>query len=506
VRGRSLAVLAALLVVAAPAAAAEGSATGTLDSYRRAHAALERAAAALGGRDTLSGDGALVLTAEGTTSPSAELQGSQPGAHDLRPYRETLVVDLGTRRVSDEVRSERTDRSERWRRTLLGGDLNLTLDFVDGFALPLGEGAARGISAHLRRLPRFVVDDALAHPEALRWLGDAELDGCPHTALSVALGDGGSYTLYLDRATGLPSRIESLEASNVLGDTVRSWTFTGYRDHPTLGRVPTGQEVALGGRVQERLAYRSLERVPEVPAAAFAVPAELDRVPPDFRPPPHTVTRLADGVFLLENVAGLNMLFVELSDSILTVEAPRDSAITAAALEAARQAIPGKPIRYGVLTHYHEDHAGGARALVAAGATLVVSDGNVEYFRDQAHAARTLAPDALARNPREPRFEPVRDRWVLDDEARRVEVIEAGPFDHANEMLVVWLPEERILFQGDLFFRYSFLPFPPANYRHAMAGFLRWLDASGLEPRIVAGAHGDLQGHPEELEILRAQL
>lgn len=493
-----------LLVLAGTGAAggAEPSAPGTLDSYRRAREVVERAAEALGGTEAIGGPGTLVLVAEGTTSPSAEFQGSRPGAAEVRPYRETLVVDLANGRVSDEVRSERTDRSVRWRRTLLGGDENLILDFSDHFALPLGAGAVSGIPALLRRLPHFVVASALERPAALRWLGEAEVDGRSHDAVSVALGGGGPFTLYVDRRTGLPSRLDTLEASNVLGDTVRTWRFTGYRRHPVLGQVPGGQEVLVGGRVLEHLEYRSVEVVPEPPAEAFEVPDDFDRIPPDFRPPPNTVTPLADGVFLIENVGGMNMFVVELEDSVLTVEAPHDSAVTAAALDVVRRTIPDKPIRYAVLTHYHEDHAGGVRALIAAGATLVVSDGNVRYFRDLARATRTLAPDELSRAPREPRFEPVRDRWVLDDGERRVEVIEAGPFSHADEMLVVYLPKERILFQGDLFFRYSFLPFPPRNYLHTMTEFAHWLDTRGLEPRVIAGAHGDLQAYPEHWKPL----
>ena len=37
-----------------------------------------------------------------------------------------------------------------------------------------------------------------------------------------------------------------------------------------------------------------------------------------------------------------------------------------------------------------------------------------------------------------------------EDAGRRVEVIDIGPSPHAEEMLVVYLPAERLLVQGDL--------------------------------------------------------
>ena len=39
---------------------------------------------------------------------------------------------------------------------------------------------------------------------------------------------------------------------------------------------------------------------------------------------------------------------------------------------------------------------------------------------------------------------------MLGDANHRIEVLDVSPNPHANEILVVWLPGERLLFEGDM--------------------------------------------------------
>ena len=70
----------------------------------------------------------------------------------------------------------------------------------------------------------------------------------------------------------------------------------------------------------------------------------------------------------------------------------------------------------------------------------------------------------------------------------------------AAEGATIWLPEERIVFQGDLFYYDASGPFPPSG-RGTMNGFFaRWLGEHGLKPRAVYGVHSDPAG-PELLAL-----
>ncbi len=55
-----------------------------------------------------------------------------------------------------------------------------------------------------------------------------------------------------------------------------------------------------------------------------------------------------------------------------------------------------------------------------------------------------------APTPAAPRIEPFTGRRTIGRGARAVEVINVGPTSHAASMLAVYVPAQRLLFQGDL--------------------------------------------------------
>ena len=106
--------------------------------------------------------------------------------------------------------------------------------------------------------------------------------------------------------------------------------------------------------------------------------------------------RLADGVLLDTNT---NHMYVEFDTFIVAVEAFADTASAAASIAAARAAIPDKPIRFVAITHAHGDHAGGLRAYIAEGVTVLTTPGNRAWVERMEAAEHTIKPDVLSRNP-----------------------------------------------------------------------------------------------------------
>ena len=100
-----------------------------------------------------------------------------------------------------------------------------------------------------------------------------------------------------------------------------------------------------------------------------------------------------------------------------------------------------------------------------------------------------LIPDRLSRSPRAVSVETVKTRRVITDGVRTVELINVGPNPHTQENLVVYIPQEKILFQGDLFYFDLGAPFPPKNRTNIMSFFAKWLKDNRLEPERIYGVH-----------------
>jgi len=331
----------------------------------------------------------------------------------------------------------------------------------------------------------------------LRWLGEAEHDGRPHEAISFHWEGAGSYTILLDAETHRPGRQESLFSDRTAGDATLEFVFGDWRPVDGLW-APFSLEHRMAGETTASFTTELLEVDRPLDPALFAVPEGFHELPP-AESGPARLRRLADDVWLIEGLGGrlaYSALAVGLGDEVVVVEAPLASGLGDEVLARVREAMPGRPVTALALTHHHDDHSGGTRAFVAAGATVVTTAGNVEYFRAMAAAPRTLHPDSLARSPREPRIEVVYGRRVFASGGRRLELIEVGPSPHVDEMLIAWLPDEGILFQGDLLNVPRGGPVAPAT--DTTVHFAAKLAELGLAPRVHVGVHGTVGG-PEHL-------
>jgi glyoxylase-like metal-dependent hydrolase (beta-lactamase superfamily II) len=202
-----------------------------------------------------------------------------------------------------------------------------------------------------------------------------------------------------------------------------------------------------------------------------------------------TVDQLGAGVYVIRNVAGQNQntLAVGFGDYVAAVEAPGSSDGADAVIKRIKELFPGKPIRYVAMTHHHGDHIGGMRSFIAEGAAVITTAANRQVIEEMAAAKQV---DLLARNPRKPEFLLLENgRRVLEDGTRRLELIDIGPNPHAQEMVIAWLPAEKVVFQGDLFFvPNNDAPFGPPQ--PSTVAFAKKLKELKLPVARVASVHG----------------
>jgi glyoxylase-like metal-dependent hydrolase (beta-lactamase superfamily II) len=202
---------------------------------------------------------------------------------------------------------------------------------------------------------------------------------------------------------------------------------------------------------------------------------------------------LADGVYLLGG-ASHNSVAVEFDRFVAVVEAPLDEKRSLAVIEEVVRLVPDKPIRYLVNTHQHHDHIGGLRTYMHIGATIVTHWKNFDFYtRDVLnYAPRTLLPDMLSLWPPTElaegyQYERVTENYVIADDARSMRLSYVQPLQHAEGMLMAYLPAERLLIEADLLDTHVPLPAVPTPSQRRLHDQVR---ALGLDVSTIVPIHG----------------
>ena len=255
----------------------------------------------------------------------------------------------------------------------------------------------------------------------------------------------GKYTLEgtID-ANNRVTKIETTIANPVLGDTTLDANYSGYRDFNGI-QFPARIQIGQGGFPLWELNVASV-----TPNAPFDLPVP-DAVQAAAVPPVRTMTsKLADGVWHITG-GSHHSVVVEFNDYIAVIEAPLTEERSMAVIAEAKKLVPNKPIRYLVTTHHHFDHTGGLRTYVAEGATIVTHQSSVPYFQKTVMAPATLMPDMQSRNPKQPMFQAVSDRYVITDGKQSIEIYPTSGDTHTNEYTLVYLPKSRVLVEADAY-------------------------------------------------------
>ncbi len=418
----------------------------TVQSVYDARRVLNDAIEAMGGRAALSG--VRTYASEEIIRRTSRQQGLTPGTASVTAGYRTFALDNQRRRIA-ELRLLDITGNQLWDfQTIVTPDTSVFIYWPNLTVASSPRAAWLGDRAALTRrylVPLLQTMDRRV--SAVRAQPPATLDGRPTDVLGYGDVDGAMLTLYFDRETHLPTRLEQFLIDPAAGDSVLALAFSDYRKEGALNLPHRVLELRPPGSETEYTVQRIAVNQP-IDDKAFAIPAGL--VPPTAAPAaPNGVVELAMDVYLVPNQ--YESIFVVFDDYVLVLEGGGSNGQTSNTIDRIRATAPGKPIRYVVATHFHNDHIGGLRNFIAEGSTIVTTKDAVGPIRALAHApASHLFPDTLSRAPKEPVIETVdRDR-VFRDAHHEVRIHQVGPSPHVAQILIAQLPKERILFEGDL--------------------------------------------------------
>jgi glyoxylase-like metal-dependent hydrolase (beta-lactamase superfamily II)/outer membrane lipoprotein-sorting protein len=200
---------------------------------------------------------------------------------------------------------------------------------------------------------------------------------------------------------------------------------------------------------------------------------------------PLVAKEIAKDIFLVEKVDDdRNVIFINMKDYIVLTEAPVSEGITAGVLDLIHKTLPGKPIKYVHLSHFHADHAGGLRKVLAEGASIVCTPAMEKPIR-------AMLPGT------DPAFVFFKEHKTISDNSHRIELFKV-PNSHAQGLSFMYLPAESIIFEGDLLSLPEDSTLTPAI--DVYKEFYQYLKNHQLSYNRIIGHHGLSYITPEMFE------
>ncbi len=463
---------------------------------------LNSALDALGGKEKISSFKSIYFSAGGTENGTAAGQSYDPGRDTFTRHEEKLAVFADGVRLAYEYKTERGDGTTRWRRFMFADGRRLVADFGTKSAYASAitfPSIDRNQDA--RRIPHFLLLEVLANVSSAHYVGARNYENKPQEVITVTLPNTKILLLlYFDKQTKLLTKYEYSTNMPGIGAAMVEYVFAGYRQHPQLGWFPVSHEIKINGKVFRNLIFDRALADSDEAEAMMKLPPELE----GFVTPAGTVKEIAKGVYFVYGVSGFQPMFIEFKDFVLAVEAPANhpsveetpletigdiNSVTEEFIARIRQTIPNKPIKYVAITHSHSDHMGGLRAFTAENPTVLTSQGNKTFYEN-------FVPGL--------KVETFAGKRVISDGQRTVELINVGKNPHTEENIIVYLPQENFIFQGDLFYFNGDASFPPKDRMTVMPFFANWLKKNKLAPARIYGFHGTLYATMEHVERVLA--
>ena len=472
-----------------------------------AAALLQQSANAMGGPTALRALKTQVIESEGKQFDSSSTPQPLGPTRQITTFRYTLTRDLTQPRLRLEWEGQSLATKQTVRFVeIIDGSVGMLLEGGDGGKqVRLHPGRLATRLREEQRNPARLILGALDR-KSLRHQGYSEVDGKRHAVLSFT-ENGDEFRIYIDPQTWLPAQTEILEDDPLEGDSSYVLRYGDWRKVDGV-MLPFSLRYELNGKALQEEQIKSIRHNAALASDVFTIPESVRSEKTDAKPiasqwilrrvagnvsyqdmgraPVIQWVELAPGVHKIQGGSHATIL-VEMRDHLVAIEGPLYEDRTAPVVKSIKERFPGKPIRYAIPTHHHLDHAGGIRAFMAEGAAIVVPFNAQGFYAQVARAPHTRNPDTLERSKAAVIIEAFGGgHRVLSDGQRQVAVYPL-PTSHAEDLVVVYLPKERLLIEADHISPRNGQVRPGPRVKE----FVQALDKLNLDVATIVGIHGD---------------
>ena len=428
--------------------------------------------------------GATEFCLDGEFDLGARYQGIRPEAGEMYPTSWCVTTEDASSRVFFRGAGQSNpDMYGEWSVAYLPPDV---VRIVNRDAPPDIEfqGTDNAVEAlRVRRLdPRRLVEEYRENPRAF-------------AGLDIELRDG--QLLSVTTTATLPLRGAV--------DAVWQWDWT-EPSRPLAELVVDGEALFRATGSWRELSETEAGALWEVTPGADKVEVPGDRWPARIN---MQLINLTDDVYLVRGVrTGFQHMVVETEQGLVVADAPAGwvefhhippsdmvpgldvSGLSEQFIDFLQQEFPGRPIHAVALTHFHDDHAGGARAFAAAGAQIYTTAESVEFFA-AALNRESMPDDRLSTASRPAAVWPVQKSFTIGREPNRVKVLSMGANPHAYAMLGIWALDRDYFFVSDIHVPRSDADAPRAGREATECWFAAWA-VQNLPPEVsIVNSHSD---------------
>jgi hypothetical protein len=155
--------------------------------------------------------------------------------------------------------------------------------------------------------------------------------------------------------------------------------------------------------------------------------------------------------FIILHHLDTKIMLVEFEDFALIADAPFNSSNAEQIMKEVKKLIGDKAIRYFSYGHFHNYYAGGMRAFVHKGSTILHGQGSGNYLQYIVNAKHSLRPDSLELEPRLLKSIEIKDSMTIKDNNTELCIYKIGmDSEHTIDYLVYYFPKHKLLFEDDL--------------------------------------------------------